>query len=192
MSERIVGVTPKEYNGKLYRSTLEAKTAETLDELGVEYSYENRKLILQEGFRCPYQKDKVRDLTYTPDFEVGNVILECKGFETPEWKIKKKLVFKYLMDNEPETSFYQIHDNKKELLRALDSHWRDLGYCIQVSSKPVTTKRKHVDVSIWLFDSIIEAMNELHIGYKPIGNIMKSLTGEKDYIYGYKWTLIKI
>ena len=95
MSERIVNVSSEglQYNGKTFRSKLETKVAEALDKLGIPYAYEERKIVLQEGFRCPYQKNKVRELTYTPDFEIGSsVLIECKGFETPEWKIKKKLV----------------------------------------------------------------------------------------------------
>ena len=94
MSERIVNVHEQDYGGKHFRSTLEAQTAKTLDALGISYQYEERKIELIEGFRSPFQKDKVRAVTYTPDFIIGPLMLECKGFETPEWKLKKKLVFK--------------------------------------------------------------------------------------------------
>jgi hypothetical protein len=77
----------------------------------------------------------VKAITYKPDFWVGNIIIECKGFETPEWKIKKKLVFKYLMEQEPDVIFYQVHDSRKELLKALDNHWAELGCAIHVTSK---------------------------------------------------------
>jgi hypothetical protein len=89
MNGRIQGVQETEYRGRVFRSKLEAQTAETLDKLGVPYTYEERKIELIEGFRSPFQKDKVRSITYKPDFEIGPIIIECKGFETPEWKIKK-------------------------------------------------------------------------------------------------------
>ena len=95
MSERIVNVHAQEYKGKKFRSTLEAETAKALDAMGIPYEYETRRIELLEGFRSPFQKDKVRSITYTPDFIIGPIMLECKGFETPEWKIKKKLVFKW-------------------------------------------------------------------------------------------------
>ena len=82
MSKYIAGVEPKVYNGRKYKSTLEAQTAETLDNLGISWEYETKKLVLQEGFRCQYQKDKVRSITYTPDFTIGPIMLETKGFET--------------------------------------------------------------------------------------------------------------
>ena len=183
---------PKEYNGKTYRSTLEAKTAEVLDKLGIPFEYETRKIELLEGFRCVYQKDKVRSITYTPDFIIGPVMLECKGFETPEWKLKKKLIFKYLQENEPEICFYQVHDSGKQLLAVLDNHWTYLGYAIQVSSKPKKVKRQVQPQAVKLYGSVAEAMAELRIQGKPTGPILKGLMGQKEYVYDYNWKLVKL
>lgn len=185
---RIQGVTPKEYNGVHYRSTLEADTAKTLDLLGVPFSYETRKITLLEGFRCIYQKDKVRAIHYTPDFIIGNIIIECKGFETPEWKQKKKYIFKYLMENEPNTYFYQTHNSSKDLLLALDRHWKDLGFQIQVVSKP-TKKKKSV---IKTFSSISEALSSLALQNKSIGSLVRSFIGKAEWVYGYNWKVIKV
>lgn len=187
---RILNVSPKVYNGVSYRSTLEAETAKTLDLLGIPFSYECRKITLLEGFRCPFQTNKVTHITYTPDFEIGDfIILECKGFETPEWKLKRKLVYRYLMDNEPRVCFYQIHDNKRQLLEALDHNWLALGYSIEVTPKP---KRKNEEVSPILFSSIDEAFRNLNLEGKPKGALMKSLIGKVKYVYGYEWKLKKI
>lgn len=193
MSERIQNVQPKEWNGTKYRSTLEAETAQTLTALGIPFEYESRKITLQDGFRSPFQKDKVRALTYKPDFIIGSIMLECKGFETPEWKIKKKLIFKYLMENEPDVIFHQTHDAKKSLLEALDNHWAYLGYCIEVSPKP--KKKGSVScnhATTQKYDSIQEAMAALHLKGKAVGPILSSLIGEREYVYGYKWNLLKI
>lgn len=190
MSERIQNVSHQEtieYGGKKFRSNLEIQTAKTLDGLGIPYQYETKKIILQEGFRCPYQKEKVRDLTYTPDFIIGPIMLECKGFETPEWKIKKKLVFKWLMENEPDTLFYQIHDARKSLLEVLDKHLTYLGYAVRVTSKPT----KNVPSESKLFDSVAEALYELNL-HCPLGAVMSNLTGKRKYILGYKFELVKI
>lgn len=189
MSERIVNVKEADYNGIHFRSSLEAQTAKTLDEMGIPYSYEERKLELFEGFRTPFQKDKVRSITYTPDFEIGPIMLECKGFETPEWKLKKKLLFKYLQENEPNTIFYQIHDARKSLLQVLEAHWQYLGYAIQVTPKP---KKKTEGQKATLFDSISQAMEALHLKGKNIGPILNSLTGKKEFIYNYNWKLFKL
>lgn len=187
MSERIVNVHQADYGGKHFRSTLEAQTAKALDALGIPYQYEERKIELIEGFRSPFQKDKVRAVTYTPDFIIGPLMIECKGFETPEWKLKKKLVFKWLQENEADTIFYQIHDARKELLQILDKHWQYLGFAVRVTSKP--TKKTPSESK--MFDSVAQAMDELSI-YSPLGAIMSSLIGKREYVMGYKWELVKL
>lgn len=188
MSERIQGVHPKEYKGVLYKSTLEADTAETLDKLGLPINYESRKIVLLEGFRCPYQKNKVIGITYKPDFMVGDIIIECKGFETPEWRNKKKYLFKYLMENEPTTPYYQTRNSTKDVLLALDNHWSYLGYAIQVTSKGSTRKPSKTK----LFDSVLNAMSELGLKGKNLGPILKVMMGEKDWAYNYHWALKKL
>ena len=190
MSERILNVDHHEeiaYNGKKLRSKLELKTAEALDALGIDYQYEERKITLIDKFRCPYQKEMVRALIYQPDFMIGPIMLECKGFETPEWKIKKKLLFKWLLDNEPDTYFYQVHDAKKSLLEVLDKHWAMLGYAVRVTSKPT----KKVPAESRLYDSVAQAHEELGI-YCPLGAVMSGLTGKREYVQGYNYKLQKL
>lgn len=194
MSERIVNVHPKVFKEKAYRSTLEAETAKTLDLLGIPFQYEERKIELIEGFRSPFQKDKVRSVTYTPDFIIGPLMIECKGFETPEWKLKKKLVFKWLQENEPETIFYMVK-NTKQLLQALDNHWSYLGYCIKVTPKPngkKATVPKGFPLGYKLYDSITQAFDDLKLSNKSITPILRNLTGQREYVYNYKWQLVKI
>lgn len=188
MNGRIQGVQETEYKGRIFRSKLEAQTAETLDKLGIPYAYEERKIELIEGFRSPFQKDKVRSITYKPDFEIGSIIIECKGFETPEWKIKKKLLFKWLQENEPFTVFYQTHDAQKDVLNALDNHWSYLGFYIETSSKE---SRNHPSVT-QRFESVREAMAELKLKNKAIGPILRVLIGDKEYAYKYNWKLKKV
>ena len=187
MSEHIVNVHEQDYGGRHFRSTLEAQTAKTLDELGIPYQYEERKIELVEGFRSPFQKVKVKAITYTPDFIIGPIILECKGFETDTWKIKKKLLFKWLVENEPDTLFYQIHDARKSLLEVLDRHLTYLGYAVRVTSKP--TKKAPSESK--LFDSVAEALNELKL-HCPLGAVMSSLTGKREYVMGYNFKLEKL
>lgn len=187
MSERIVNVHEQDYGGKHFRSSLEAQTAKTLDAMGIPYQYEEKRIELLEGFRSPFQKDKVRAITYTPDFIIGPIMLECKGFETPEWKLKKKLVFKWLQENEPNTIFYQIHDAKKSLLGMLDGHWQYLGMAIKVTSKP--TKKNPSESR--MFDSVAQAMEKLDI-HCSLGAVLSSLIGKREYVQNYKFELVKL
>lgn len=54
-----------------YRSKLEERIADQLESAGVPFGYEDRKLkyIIPE-----------REATYTPDFNVGHLVLEAKGY----------------------------------------------------------------------------------------------------------------
>jgi len=192
MSERIQNIDHHEeiaYNGRKLRSKLELKTAEALDALGIPYSYEERKITLIDKFRCPYQKDLVRACTYMPDFIIGPLMIECKGFETPEWKLKKKLIFKWLQENEPDTIFYQIHDAGRQLLEVLDKHLTYLGFALRVTSKPT---RKQPAVSR-MYDSVAEALDELNdLKGVSLGAIMSNLMGKREYVKGYKFELEKL
>lgn len=187
MSEHIAGVNPKIYNGKEYRSTLEAETAETLDKMGIPWEYETKTYTLQESFYCQWQKRIVMPIQYIPDFIIGPIQIEMKGYETPDWKIKKKLFFKYLKENEPDTIWYMCKNNK-QLLEALDNHWAYLGFCVEAASKP---DKKH-NSETYKFDSIKQAMLDLGLKGKSMTSVLRSLTGRTEYVYGYKWNLKKI
>ena len=211
MSERIVNVHPKEYKGKSYRSTLEAKTAEILDLMGVEYLYEPYKITLLEGFRSPFQGRKVVSITYTPDlvfkWKDYTVFVEVKpdNFTNDVYPYKQKMFRKYMEENlkdlnpifvrvgtikdkEPNLIFYQVKDCRKQLIEALDNHWQDLGYSIEVTPKP--TKKTIGETKT--FSSVKEAMKELNLMGKPMGAIVNSLTGKKEFVYNYSWKLTKL
>lgn len=188
MTERIQNVHPKEYNGIKYRSTLEADTAKVLSLLNIPFLYEDRKITLLEGFNCPYEETKVRAITYTPDFEIPlsnnrKLMIECKGFATPEWRNKRKYLFKYLMEKEPDTMFKEINNCRKDLLKALDNYWYDLGYYIETTDKKGTVST---------FSSVHEAINTFGLQGKPIGPILTCLTGSMKSTYKHSWQLKKV
>ncbi len=187
MSEHIVGVEPTVYNGFKYKSKLEAKTAETLDKMGIHWEYESKTYTLQDGFYCPWQKGKVRAIDYKPDFFIGPVMIETKGWKTPDFKLKEKMFYKYLKENEPDAIYYIVR-NQKELLEALDNHWDYLGYCVEVTSKPQKNKTNQT----YRFSSIAEALAAIHHQKKSYSTILRSLTGDVQYVFGYNFKLTKI
>ena len=69
----------------------------------------------------------------------------------------------------------------------LDHNWQYLGYAIQVTSKP-----KKGESKTWMFDSIEEAMEVLGLKRKNVGPLLRSFTGEKQWVYNYSWKLKKI
>ena len=184
MSDHIVGVRSKEYNGRKYRSTFEANTAEMLDKIGIPWEYESRTFTVQEGFYCPWENRKILPIKMKPDFIIGPVMLETKGYETPDWLIKKKMLYKYFLENEPDAIYHVAHSNK-EIIEALDLHWSVLGYVVKVVSKKNPLQIKE-------FDSIREAFFDLGLSGKKLTPIIRSLTGEKEWVYGYHWSLKRV
>jgi hypothetical protein len=93
------------------------------------------------------------------------------------------------MEQEPDVIFYQVHDSRKELLKALDNHWAELGCAIHVTSK---RDKKNGECVSKLYDSVKEALADLGMPNKSFGMIMRSLTGKTEYVFGYKWQVKKL
>lgn len=55
----------------LYRSGLEQRIAQQLKEAGIEFTYEDKRL----KYTVP-----ARTATYTPDFHIGDMVIEAKGY----------------------------------------------------------------------------------------------------------------
>lgn len=182
MKERIQNVHPKTYNGIKFRSSLEAEVAKTLHQLNIPYSYEKVILTLKNSFS--YYGEIQRKITYKPDFIIGDLMIECKGFETPEWRLKKKYVLDYLLKTK-EYRFYQIK-SLKELYKVIDDNMEMFSYVIAVYDG----KRKLLgeeDTLIGRYDSVKDAMKALGLEGKHNGNIHSCLLGNRPRAFGYIW-----
>ena len=77
----------------IYRSKFEKNIADYLDSIGIDYSYEELGLEyfkhVTMGFcpECECTKVKKQGW-YTPDFVIGNIIIEAKGKFTPRDRTK--------------------------------------------------------------------------------------------------------
>ena len=73
---------------------------------------------------------KIIGVKYTPDFtfNIGDrlIVIEIKGFSNDRYPYQKKLFFKWLEDNTPNSAFFEIH-NMKQLKQALEilKEWRE-------------------------------------------------------------------
>lgn len=97
----------KIYNDTKYRSVLEVTCAMELALNNIPFKYEPEEYILLDSGNYPgiiYEKKKIkgkptftksrgtiRKISYTPDFVGDGWIIETKGFETAEFKLKWKL-----------------------------------------------------------------------------------------------------
>jgi hypothetical protein len=87
-----------------YRNKLEARIGEQLSSAGVSFSY--------EGLRVPFAVPS-RTAKYLPDFRVGNIILEGKGWFGQGAKERQKLVL--VRESNPELDIRLVFSdaNKK-------------------------------------------------------------------------------
>lgn len=108
-NRKVKNATITYYNGIKFRSKLEAECAKILDEEGIKYEYEPFKIELLPTFQ--YDGKTYRSWNYSPDFVLGNnIMLEVKGFKTDVYGVKKKMILKYIVDNDYKYEFYEIQN----------------------------------------------------------------------------------
>lgn len=118
INKKIKNAKPTEYNGVKYRSKLESEFAKVFDENGIPFEYEPFKITLIPSFK--YLGQTIRDVSYTPDFVVyNNIIIEAKGFPNDAYPLRKKMVLKYIVDNNYNYEFYEIK-TKNQLLKLIE------------------------------------------------------------------------
>lgn len=118
INKKIKNAKPTEYNGVKYRSKLESEFAKVFDESGIPFKYEPFKITLIPSFK--YLGQTIRDVSYTPDFVVyNNIIIEAKGFPNDAYPLRKKMVLKYIVDNNYNYEFYEIK-TKNQLLKLIE------------------------------------------------------------------------
>lgn len=106
-NKKIKNAHPKEFNGILYRSTLEAKVARFLTESNIDFKYENTRLTLLPSVR--YNNELLRGVHYTPDFICGDYIIEVKGYPNDIWSLKKKLLISLIVSGAIPYKFREVH-----------------------------------------------------------------------------------
>lgn len=140
-NKKVKNAQTHEYEGILFKSKLEMKTYIALSIEGFNPEYEKHTYHLQDSklfptpHYAPYKdrkihklvwglnKYKIMGLKYTPDFtfNVGDklIIIEVKGYSNDRYPYQKKLFFKWLEKNNPNSAFFEIH-NEKQLKAAIE------------------------------------------------------------------------
>lgn len=77
-----------EVDGILFDSSIEAEYYKVLKNKGEEFDI-HPKFILQE--KCSIDGEKIGGITYVADFRVGNTVIDIKGVETTDFKMKAKM-----------------------------------------------------------------------------------------------------
>ena len=99
------------YDNIWFRSRLEVYVYKRLKSLNVNFEYEKHRYTIIYPFE--YQEEKVRAMTYKPDFVGETFIIEVKGHKTDAWLVREKLVKRRLSKDYPHMKFYQISSQKQ-------------------------------------------------------------------------------
>lgn len=94
------------YNNQNFRSKIEAFFARKLDEAGISWEYESQTYTVFQGFQ--FRTEKVRPITYTPDFQGEGWIVELKGWSNDSWPLRLKLWKKYMEDNNMPQEYFVL------------------------------------------------------------------------------------
>ena len=103
---RVKNATPNVYDGIKFRSKLETYTYKKLKEAKIPAHFE---LIP----KFEYNGEKVRAMTYLPDFVGKDFIIECKGLMGDSFPLRWK-IFKYtLMQSKANYKLYLVRNQKQ-------------------------------------------------------------------------------
>lgn len=145
-NKKVKGATECSEDGIPFKSIWEKTVYIMLRDAGLNPKYEDTKIILQESFspKVPFytrvkkskskrkkpsgfinNTDKVRAITYSPDFTVyynnKTYFIEAKGMKTDSYQIKVKLYRKWLEENCKTSVAFEVYTvkNVKETIQMI-------------------------------------------------------------------------
>ena len=105
------------YDGIKFQSGLEVYCYIQLKENKIWAEYEPKSFILIEAF--VYNGEKVRPMTYKPDFVGKEFIIECKGWASMSWPLRWKIFKHMLYKNNIKYDLY-LPRNRKDVNTVID------------------------------------------------------------------------
>lgn len=91
---KVRNATPIVIDNIHFKSKLEGYCYEQLKKAKIQAEYEPKHFTLVPAFI--YNNEKIRKMTYKPDFVGDNFIIECKGLVTDSFPLRWK-IFKYVL-----------------------------------------------------------------------------------------------
>lgn len=110
MNKKVKNATITVVDGIKFLSKLEAYVYVQLKTHNIEFKYATDRFTIMYPFE--YQNEKVRAMTYKPDFTGDTFVIECKGHPTDAWKVREKLIKRRLSKNYPNLHFYKVGSQK--------------------------------------------------------------------------------
>ena len=108
---RVKNATKVSKYGIDFKSNLECYTYEALTNAGIPVKYEPKHFTLLPKFE--YLQEKIRPITYLPDFIVNGFVVECKGLMGDSFPLRFKLFKYYLKRHRSKMKCYLVRNHKQ-------------------------------------------------------------------------------
>ena len=120
--ERVKNATKVDKYELHLRSKLECYTYEALMKAGIPVKYEPKHFTLLPKFE--YLQEKIRPITYLPDFIGNGFVVECKGLIGDSFPLRFKLFKYYLKRHRSKMKCYLVRNHKQvdEMIQELLNH----------------------------------------------------------------------
>ena len=107
---KVKNATAVDAYGIHFRSKLELYTYEAFMKAGIPVKYEPKHFTLLKSFE--WMGQKIRPITYLPDFVGRGFIVECKGLMGDSFPLRWKLFKYYLYKHHAKTKLYLVRNHK--------------------------------------------------------------------------------
>lgn len=108
---KVKNVTAVDAYGLHFRSKLELYTYEAFIKAGIPVKYEPKHFTLLPKFE--YLGEKIRPITYLPDFIGKGFVVECKGLMGDSFPLRYKLFKYYLKHHHSKMKCYLVRNHKQ-------------------------------------------------------------------------------
>lgn len=108
---RVRNATKVDKYGLHFRSKLECYTYEAFMNAGIPVEYEPKHFTLLPKFE--YNQEKIRAMTYLPDFIGKGFVVECKGLMGDSFPLRWKLFKYYLKQHGSKMKCYLVRNHKQ-------------------------------------------------------------------------------
>ena len=116
VNKKVKNATPGTYDKINFKSKLEVYCYQQLKKHNLEANYEPIKFTILESFI--YNGEKVRPMTYTPDFVGEDFVIEVKGNMNDSFPLRWKIFKYFLFRNGLKYDLY-LPRNKKDVDKAI-------------------------------------------------------------------------
>jgi hypothetical protein len=120
-NQKVRNATTVDKYGLHFRSKLECYTYEAFMNAKIAVKYEPKHFTLLPKFE--YLGEKIRPITYLPDFVGRGFMVECKGLITDSFPLRYKLFKYYLKRHHSKMKCYLVRNHKQvdEMIKELQS-----------------------------------------------------------------------